>query len=354
MPDEDSATVKLIETVKLNRCLYDSRDKKYRSSEYKFNLWKNILDEVKKADPNFKGDSRSLTSKWKQLRDKFGKERKKFKATQQISNWALYKYLEFLDPFMTERDDHKNETEEASYIRQRIKTDPKFYEKLINEVRKYSSLYDSNDPNYRHTSLRIGIWKNILESLNLPGDVSDIYKQWKKIRDRYVREKRKRKQMNSSSNEPSSWDLYCKLTWMDSFIEERYDNKVKKEQVPISDVIEENFLQNDFDNYNSSILESSTSSIITENRQTSSIETNRPRDEQYFEQQMTNTFNNSATHPETHSPADPPVNQIEIPQEMMDGDMAYALSVLIDIKSLNYQDKESAKVQILQLIKNPH
>ncbi|CEF62964.1 BESS motif domain and MADF domain-containing protein [Strongyloides ratti] len=322
MPDEDSATVKLIETVKLNRCLYDSRDKKYRSSEYKFNLWNDILNEVKKADPNYKGDSRALTK--------------------------------FLDPFMTERDDHKNETEEASYIRQRIKTDPKFYEKLINEVKKYSSLYDSNDPNYRHTNLRIGIWKNILESLDLPGDVSDIYKQWKKIRDRYVREKRKRKQMNSSSDEPSSWGLYGKLTWMDSFIEERSDSKAKKEHLQLPDISGEGFIQNDFDNFNPGILEDAPSPILNDNNQRQSLDENRAREDPYFSQQIPSNFNNNTTHPESQSPTEPPVNQIEIPQEMMDGDMAYALSVLIDIKSLSYQDKESAKVQILQLIKNSH
>lgn len=55
------------------------------------------------------------------------------------------------------------------------------------------------------------------------GDVSAIYKQWKKLRDRYVREKRRMRlqQQSGALPEESTWELFNHMVWMDTYLEER-------------------------------------------------------------------------------------------------------------------------------------
>lgn len=56
------------------------------------------------------------------------------------------------------------------------------------------------------------------------GDINAIYKQWKKLRDRYVREKRKMRMSNASNGgaeDLPGWDLYRDLTWLEPFLDER-------------------------------------------------------------------------------------------------------------------------------------
>lgn len=53
------------------------------------------------------------------------------------------------------------------------------------------------------------------------GDINAIYKQWKKIRDRYVREKRKMRMSANGESEEPTWDLFRELMWIDPYLEER-------------------------------------------------------------------------------------------------------------------------------------
>ena len=53
------------------------------------------------------------------------------------------------------------------------------------------------------------------------GDVNALYKQWKKVRDRYVREKRKLRMTSGVEQEEPNWDLYRELMWIDPYLEER-------------------------------------------------------------------------------------------------------------------------------------
>lgn len=41
------------------------------------------------------------------------------------------------------------------------------YEKLIELVRKYTVLYDTNDPEYLKSKLKTEIWNNIARNINL-------------------------------------------------------------------------------------------------------------------------------------------------------------------------------------------
>lgn len=54
------------------------------------------------------------------------------------------------------------------------------------------------------------------------GDINAIYKQWKKVRDRYVREKRKMRMSNvSGETDESQWDLFPQMMWIDPFLDDR-------------------------------------------------------------------------------------------------------------------------------------
>uniref|UniRef100_A0A914GWZ4 MADF domain-containing protein n=1 Tax=Globodera rostochiensis TaxID=31243 RepID=A0A914GWZ4_GLORO len=205
--------------VKQSHCLYDASDRQYRSADYKIKVWNRLVHVL-----SFQGDARTLYNRWKQLRDKYGKEKKKLKYSgEQQSQWQYFKHLEFLDPHMVDRTQQRFERNKDGKVEQRqiIITDPNFAAHLINEVRLQHCLYDIKDPKYRHTEYRNQAWAEIAKNLAFPGDVSALYKQWKKIRDRYVREKRKLRMTNGGEHEEPNWELYRELMWIDRYLDER-------------------------------------------------------------------------------------------------------------------------------------
>jgi hypothetical protein len=148
------------------------------------------------------------------------------------SQWQYYKYLQFLDQHMVDRTEQKfqkaqQQGDDYEY-RPIVISDPTFGLNLVHQVRRHPCLFDIRDSKYRHTEYRNQAWAEIIKNLNFPGDINAIYKQWKKIRDRYVREKRKMRMSASGvstegreTEEPPAWDLYRELTWLDPFLDER-------------------------------------------------------------------------------------------------------------------------------------
>ncbi|VDN20632.1 unnamed protein product [Gongylonema pulchrum] len=132
-----SFNLRLIEAVRNSRCLYDAKDRLYRSSDHKTRVWNRIVQTLQFdgwqyfkyltfLDPHMvdrqqqqyarakegKGvlfspggvcDARTLYNRWKQLRDKYGKEKKKLKYGAEHTGWQYFKYLTFLDPHMVDR-----------------------------------------------------------------------------------------------------------------------------------------------------------------------------------------------------------------------------------------------------------
>ncbi|CAJ0587231.1 unnamed protein product, partial [Mesorhabditis spiculigera] len=233
---EPSFNLRLIEAVKHNRCLFDATDRQYRSTEYKTKVWNRLVTYLA-----FDGDSRTLYNRWKQLRDKYGKEKKKHKGGTN-STWQYYKHLVFLDPHMSDRPHTKNVivTKEGRQIIDMnfYVTDPHFNAGLIEEVKRHTCLFDIRDPKYRHTEYRNMAWNSIISALNFPiGDITMIYKQWKKLRDRYVREKKRLRMLPQGQHEDSTWDLYGAMTWMDPYLDERSASgkKRKMDNMDMSD-----------------------------------------------------------------------------------------------------------------------
>ncbi|CAJ0959809.1 unnamed protein product, partial [Mesorhabditis belari] len=230
---EPSFNLRLIEAVKNSRCLYDSSDRQYRSHEHKIKLWNRFVQFLQ-----FDGDHQGLYSRWKQLRDKYGKEKKKMKTNGIASTWQYFKHLTFLDPYMSDRQPTKTYVTNDGRLEElsSIANNPAFNQDLISEVKKHTCLFDIRDPKYRHNDCRNLSWQDIITALDFPGNEQMIYKQWKKLRDRYVREKKRLRSLPPGVHEESSWDLYDLMKWMDPYLDDRSVNgKKRKAEIEISD-----------------------------------------------------------------------------------------------------------------------
>ncbi|CCD61678.1 Alcohol dehydrogenase transcription factor myb/sant-like protein [Caenorhabditis elegans] len=213
---EPTFNLRLIEAVRHSRCLFDNTDRQYRNTEYKNRVWQRLVTVL-----GFDGDPRMLSARWKQLRDKYGKEKRKQKYGNEKSSWQYFKHLHFLDPHMTDRAEISPSRKEPTGVHEKI-AEPCFGKNLILEVRRHPCLYDVRDPKYRHGDCRTQAWGMIIDKLRYPGTVPSIYKQWKKHRDRYVREKRRLRNLGDPNvQDVSTWEMYDDMAWIDQHLDEQ-------------------------------------------------------------------------------------------------------------------------------------
>ncbi|MFH4984078.1 hypothetical protein AB6A40_010787 [Gnathostoma spinigerum] len=233
-PEHSTFNLRLIEAVRNSRCLYDAKDRQYRSPDHKIKVWNRLVQILQ-----FDGDARTLYNRWKQLRDKYGKEKKKMKYNGDHPVWQYFKHLTFLDPHMVDRQQQQFTRAKDGKASQTIHiTDPMFPMNLIHEVKQHPCLYDIRDPKYRHSDCRNQAWTEIIKHLDFPGDINAIYKQWKKVRDRYVREKRKMRMSATGGGDAddSQWDLFPQMQWIDPFLDDRATHvKRKRDSEDLSD-----------------------------------------------------------------------------------------------------------------------
>nr|XP_055059300.1 transcription factor Adf-1-like [Misgurnus anguillicaudatus] len=105
-------------------------------------------------------------------------------------------------------------------------------ERLIEEVRKYSHLYDSSSPNYKDCQMAANSWREISSNVGL--DVADCMKRWKSTRDKYVR---LRKKLAKRSGDPGGKKVpafYIFLSWLAPHVKHRltesnFDDKSQDE-----------------------------------------------------------------------------------------------------------------------------
>ncbi|KAM3719958.1 Transcription factor [Dirofilaria immitis] len=248
-PEPCSFNLRLIEAVRSSRCLYDAKDRLYRSADHKIKVWNRLVQILQ-----FDGDARTLYNRWKQLRDKYGKEKKKLKYGAEHTGWQYFKHLTFLDPHMIDRQQQQfaRAKDGKGTPHQIVINDPTFSLSLIQEVQQHPCLYDIRDPKYRHSECRNQAWAEIIKNLDFPGDINSIYKQWKKVRDRYVREKRKIRMSSANGGEveESQWDLFPQMVWIDPFLDDRathYSRSVKRKH-DSEELSEDGFLDDLTDN----------------------------------------------------------------------------------------------------------
>uniref|UniRef100_A0A915PM65 MADF domain-containing protein n=1 Tax=Setaria digitata TaxID=48799 RepID=A0A915PM65_9BILA len=86
--------------------------------------------------------------------------------------------------------------------------DESFTRRLIEAVKAQPCLYNPSHEHYgnKHSSAqyRIQVWQKLRVELGFKDDAHALQMQWKRIRDRYVRERRKRRNVDSSENNQDS------------------------------------------------------------------------------------------------------------------------------------------------------
>ncbi|KAK6102780.1 Alcohol dehydrogenase transcription factor Myb/SANT-like family protein [Brugia pahangi] len=346
-PEPCSFNLRLIEAVRSSRCLYDAKDRLYRSADHKIKVWNRLVQILQ-----FDGDARTLYNRWKQLRDKYGKEKKKLKYGAEHTGWQYFKHLTFLDPHMIDR-------QQQQFARAKdgkgvmlspggtphhiVINDPTFSLSLIQEVQQHPCLYDIRDPKYRHSECRNQAWAEIIKNLDFPGDINSIYKQWKKVRDRYVREKRKIRMSSANGGEveESQWDLFPQMMWIDPFLDDRathYSRSVKRKH-DSEELSEDGFLDDLADSAHGQ----------------HSVSQNQPLySSVLLPGGMTTVKTMQGTHREAER-ATMVTRNLSLQQRDMnavDGDKAFALSVTADMLALPEHARAIAKAQIQNWLDN--
>ncbi|CAB1440701.1 unnamed protein product [Pleuronectes platessa] len=108
-------------------------------------------------------------------------------------------------------------------------------ELLSEEVRKYEHLYNPSMSEYKDTEMASNPWKEILANVGLP--VEECTKLWRRIRDKYVRQ---RKMMRCSSGDAADKKvpaMYLYLSWLGQHIKHRvttsnYDKPTTTDKEP--------------------------------------------------------------------------------------------------------------------------
>ncbi|XP_042607267.1 uncharacterized protein LOC122142017 [Cyprinus carpio] len=93
-------------------------------------------------------------------------------------------------------------------------------ERLIEEVRKYSHLYDSSSGDYKDCQMAANSWREISSNVDL--DVAECMKRWKNSRDKYVR---LRKKLTTRSGDPGGKKIpafYLFLSWLAPHVKHRF------------------------------------------------------------------------------------------------------------------------------------
>ncbi|KAF3698615.1 hypothetical protein EXN66_Car014302 [Channa argus] len=91
-----------------------------------------------------------------------------------------------------------------------------FEERLCEEVRKYRHLYDTSVKDYRDHQMTNKSWREIAKTLC--SDEHTVKKQWKYIRDRFVKAKRKSKGADGVNYNPA---ILESLSWLDTYVRHR-------------------------------------------------------------------------------------------------------------------------------------
>ncbi|CAL2031178.1 unnamed protein product [Caenorhabditis brenneri] len=324
---EPTFNLRLIEAVRHSRCLYDSSDRQYRNTEYKNRVWTRLVQVL-----GFEGDPRMLGARWKQLRDKYGKEKRKQKYNNDKSSWQYFKHLHFLDPHMTDRAELSPSRKESMGVQEKVQ-EPNFAKRLIQEVRNHTCLYDVRDPKYRHSDCRNQAWSIIIDKLRFPGSVQSIYKQWKKHRDRYVREKRRLRTLTEGGlTDVSTWDMYDEMAWIDQHLDEQF-----------RDVGVYGLAENELKTTNSKHNQQTYFTTTTEQLTRCARSSKRGVDDQ---DQMSD-----------YGDYDEDINYVNyVPEKrpnndvLLDGDSAFSASIVSDLRTLSEHNRNQAKAQIMALL----
>ncbi|SPP81805.1 uncharacterized protein LOC117584081 [Drosophila guanche] len=219
---DESELIKLIKSCPI---LYDKDSaRSVKNAALKDAAWKSISQKIGASE-------RACITRWKSIRDRFGKEFRRFQENPDVPTyWDMFPHLLFLK-------DHYKHGQVRHDSLEGIKFEPKVrrrrnrlyaeHEKnpndeeddckgdmlneLIELVKMHPVLYDKDQIRIsKNLSAKNEAWREISESLN----VSEVlcFNRWKKLRERFAREYRNQ-QINSST--PSTWKYFNDLLFLD-------------------------------------------------------------------------------------------------------------------------------------------
>ncbi|KAI9578664.1 uncharacterized protein LOC119640375 [Glossina fuscipes] len=226
---DDVDLIKLVESYPVLYAKYQGRGQKI--ALVKDHAWRKVSDELKKSE-------RACITRWKSIRDRFGKElRRAQQNPQEPTNWDLFPYLLFLrdhykqgcanieslecikyEPKARKRkprlegefseDDQYNEFTKDN-------ADPKdltLQRKLIALVKEHNVLYDRcKVRDSKNLAAKNEAWHAISNALNVTEEF--CYNKWKKLRDRFSREYR---QYQSHPQKQVQWIYFQDLIFLES------------------------------------------------------------------------------------------------------------------------------------------
>ncbi|XP_060652227.1 uncharacterized protein LOC132788712 [Drosophila nasuta] len=221
----DIELIKLIENYPI---LYDKDSaRSVKNAANKDAAWKTISQQLGASE-------RACITRWKSIRDRFGKEFRRFQEhPEHPTYWDMFPHLLFLKNHYKHGqvkheslDNMKFEPRHRKPRRPRLETeqerkqkeeeceeDPEDIElcqQLIELVKVHPVLYDRHKiRNSKNLSAKNDAWRAISEQLNESEKL--CYNRWKKLRDRFAREYRNH-QINQST--PISWRYFNELLFL--------------------------------------------------------------------------------------------------------------------------------------------
>lgn len=97
--------------------------------------------------------------------------------------------------------------------------DASLEEKVIEEVRRYNNLYNTSLKDYKDFTMTNNSWKEIAKTLRVEEQICRT--KWKKLRDRYVRLRRKIKGKSGDAASGIQTQILTTLSWLSGFIKHK-------------------------------------------------------------------------------------------------------------------------------------
>ncbi|KAH8255370.1 hypothetical protein KR038_001682 [Drosophila bunnanda] len=221
---DECELVKLIENHKI---LYDKDSaRSVKNAALKDAAWKAISLKMGASE-------RACITRWKSLRDRFGKEFRRFQERpDEPTYWDMFPRLLFLKDhykqglvknesldgmrFATREQRRKPKADAEQEKRRRDEEeeedcqDDLLNEQLIELVKMHPVLYDLHKIRVsKNLAAKNEAWRKISETLNVSEEL--CYNRWKKLRDRFAREYRKQ-QINQAT--PITWRYFKELLFL--------------------------------------------------------------------------------------------------------------------------------------------
>ncbi|EDW90518.1 transcription factor Adf-1 [Drosophila yakuba] len=220
---DDGELIKLIENHSI---LYDKDcARSVKNAAQKDAAWKAISQKLGASE-------RACITRWKSIRDRFGKEFRRFQERpEEPTYWDMFPRLLFLkdhykqglarneslDGMRFEPRERKKRTKVYIEQEKRRKDDEEedsqddmLNEQLIELVKSHPVLYDRHKIRVsKNLAAKNEAWREISENLNVSEEL--CYNRWKKLRDRFAREYRSH-QINQST--PITWRYFNELLFL--------------------------------------------------------------------------------------------------------------------------------------------